>query len=161
MGEGLEVMDKLRALLGTTTGPVINEVEKGAIKRYAEAVDDPNPLYSDLEYASKTKYQEIICPPGFFGWAKKVNDESVEMMSKVFGTLIEAGLLRILDGGVEYDFYLPVRAGDTLTWYAKFADAKERVGKEGGRMVFITMELTFINQNGDLVAKRRQTFLAR
>jgi acyl dehydratase len=83
------------------------------------------------------------------------------MMSKVFGTLIEAGLFRILDGGVEYDFYLPVRAGDTLTWYARFADAKERVGKDGAKMIFITMELTFINQNGDAVAKRRQTFLAR
>ncbi len=161
MVDGSEVMDKLKGLLGTTTGPVVNEVERGAIRRYVEAVDDPNPLYSDVEYTRKSRYREIICPPGFFGWAKKVNNESVEMMGKVFGALIEAGLLRILDGGVEYDFYLPVRAGDTLTWYARFADAKERVGKEGGRMVFITMELTFINQNGDTVAKRRQTFLAR
>ena len=161
MGDGSEVMDKLKGLLGTTTGPVINEVERGSIRRYADAVDDPNPLYSDVEYARKSKYREIICPPGFFGWAKKVSNESVEMMGKVFGTLIEAGLLRILDGGVEYDLFLPVRAGDTLTWYARFADAKERVGKDGSRMVFITMELTFINQNGDTVAKRRQTFLAR
>lgn len=161
MADGSEIMDKLKQLLGTTTGPVINEVERGAIRRYAEAVDDPNPLYSDWEYARKSKYGEIIAPPGFFGWAKKVSDESVEMMSKVFGTLIEAGLLRILDGGVDYDFFLPVRAGDTLTWYARFADAKERTGKDGGKMVFLTMELTFLNQNGDMVAKRRQTFLAR
>ena len=161
MADGSEVMDKLKGLLGTMTGPVINEVERGAIKRYAEAVDDPNPLYSDVEYARKSKYGEIICPPGFFGWAKKVNAEAVAMMGTVFGTLIEAGLFRILDGGVDYDFYLPVRAGDTLTWYARFADAKERVGKDGGRMVFITMELTFINQNGNVVARRRQTFLAR
>jgi len=161
MADGSEVMDKLKGLLGTTTGPVINEVERGAIKRYAEAVGDPNPLYSDVEYARNSKYREIVCPPGFFGWTTKLNNEAIETMSTVFGTLIEAGLLRILDGGVEYDFFLPVRAGDTLTWYARFADAKERVGKDGGRMVFITMELTFVNQNGDLVAKRRQTFLAR
>ncbi len=161
MSDGSEVMEKLKGLLGTTTGPVINEVEAGAIRRYAEAVDDPNPLYSDVEYARKSKYSEIICPPGFFGWAKKVSNESVEMMGAVFGTLIEAGLLRILDGGVDYDFYLPVRAGDTLMWYARFADAKERIGKSGERMVFITMELTFMNQNGDTVARRRQTFIAR
>ena len=161
MADGSEVMDKLKQLLGTTTGPVINEVERGAIRRYAEAVDDPNLLYSDVEYARKSKYEEIIAPPGFFGWAKKVSNESVEVMSKVFGTLIEAGLLRILDGGVEYDLFLPVRAGDTLTWYARFVDAKERTGKSGEKMVFITMEITFINQNGDTVARHRQTFIAR
>ena len=161
MTEGSVVMDELRKLIGTITPPGINEVERGAIRRYAEAVGDPNPLYSDVEYAKNSKYGEIICPPGFFGWPAKVSTGAMEAMAPVLEAVFKAGLFRILDAGVEYDFLLPVRAGDTLAWYIKFVDAKERTGKEGGRMVFLTMEITYINQNGDLVAKRRQTFIAR
>jgi acyl dehydratase len=161
MTEVSEVMEKLGKLIGTTTPPGINEVEKGAIRRYAEAVGDPNPLYSDVEYARHSKYKEIICPPGFFGWPAKVSVGAMEIMAPIFEILFSAGLFRILDGGIDYDFFLPIRAGDTLIWYARFADAKERTSKSGERMVFITMELTFINQNGDTVARRRQTFIAR
>ena len=161
MTEVSEVMEKLRKFIGTTTPPGINEVERGAIKRYAEAVGDPNPLYNDVEYARNSKYKEMICPPGFFGWPAKVSIGAMEIMAPIFEVLFSAGLFRILDGGIDYDFTLPIRAGDTLAWYARFADAKERTGKSGERMVFITMELTFMNQNGDTVARRRQTFIAR
>ena len=161
MTDGSEVIEELRKFLGTTTPPGINEVERGAIRRYAEAVGDPNPLYNDVEYARNSKYKELICPPGFFGWPAKVSTGAMEIMAPVFEALLKAGLFRILDAGVEYDFLLPVRAGDTLAWYIKFVDVKERTGKEGGRMVFLTMEITYINQNSDVVARRRQTFIAR
>ena len=81
-------------------------------------------------------------------------------MAPVFSALFKAGLVRILDGGMTYEFFLPVRAGDTLTWYVRFVDAKEREGKTG-RMVFLSFETTYINQHGDLVAKARNTFRAR
>jgi acyl dehydratase len=155
------IVDELKKYIGMLTEPVVNEVERGAIRRYAEAIDDPNPLYSDLEDARNSKYRELICPPGFFGWPKNVSTGAIEMMGKLYGILIEAGLVRMLDGGVEYEFFVPVRAGDTLTWYAKFADVQEREGKSGKKMVLLTTEMIYINQNGDLVAKRRQTFIAR
>ena len=160
MAEESAVMSELRKLLNTTTQPVINEVERGAIRRYAEAVGDPNPLYHDIEYARDSSYGGLISPPGFYGWATKVTSAAVEMMGAVFATVFNAGLVRILDAGVEYECFLPVRAGDTLAWYARFADVSEREGKSG-TMVFITMEITYLNQQGDLVARRRQTFLAR
>ena len=160
MTEALGLIDELRKYIGTTTAPGINSVERGAIRRYAEAVGDPNPLYDDVEYARRSKYGEIICPPGFFGWPVKVSAAAMEIMAPVFEAVFKAGLLRILDGGIEYEFFQPVRAGDTLSWYARFADVAEREGKSG-KMVFITMEITYINQNGDTVARRGQTFIAR
>jgi acyl dehydratase len=159
MTEGSALMDELRGLIGIMTQAVVNEVERGAIRRYAEAVGNPNPLYHDVEHARNSRYGELICPPGFFGWPLSVSSGAVGMMSTVFGALIKAGLLRILDGGIDYDFFLPVRAGDTLAWYARFADAREREGKEG-KMVLVTMELSYMNQRGDLVARARQTFIA-
>jgi len=160
MTEGSAVMDELRGLIGAMTEPGINEVERGAIRRYAEAVGNPNPLYSDVEYAKKSRYGEVICPPGFFGWPIKASTGAVEVMAPVFSALFKAGLVRILDGGMSYEFFLPVRAGDTLTWYARFVDAREREGKTG-KMIFLSFETTYINQRGDLVAKARNTFLAR
>lgn len=160
MTEVSEVVAELRGLIGIMTQPVVNEVERGAIRRYAEAVGDPNPLYSDVEYARNSRYGELICPPGFFGWPTRVSSGVMEVMGTLFGALFKAGLVRILDGGREYEFFLPVRAGDILAWYAKFVDVREREGKTG-KMVFLTTEISYINQNGDLVAKARQTFIAR
>jgi len=160
MAEDSDIISELRGLIGAMTEPGINEVERGAIRRYADAVGNPNPLYSDVEYARNSRYGEVICPPGFFGWPMKASTGAVEVMAPVFGALFKAGLVRILDGGVAYEFFLPVHAGDTLAWYARFVDAREREGKTG-KMVFLTFETTYINQRGDLVAKARNTFLGR
>jgi acyl dehydratase len=153
-------MTELRGLIGRMTEPGIREVEAGAIRRYAEAVGNPNPLYHDVEYARKSRYGGVIAPPGFFGWTKQVSAATIEVMGPVFAAVFNAGLVRILDAGIDYEFFLPVRAGEVLTWWAKFADAAEREGRSG-QMVFLTMELSYMNQNGDLVARARQTFLAR
>jgi len=160
MTEGSAVVEELREFIGITTEPVVNEIERGAIRRYAEAVGDPNPLYSDVEYARNCKYGELICPPGFFGWPRKVSSGAMETIGPMFGPLFKAGLFRIFEAGREYEFLLPVRAGDTLTWYWKFVNVSEREGRSG-KMVFLTWEITYINQNGDLVAKSRPTYIAR
>jgi acyl dehydratase len=157
--EGSLISEKITSMLGQVSPPAVLKVEEGSIIRYADSIDDPNPLYRDAEYARNSRYGNIICPPGFFGWpAKGGGLEAGELMGKVLGAVFESGMVRILDGGVDYDFYLPVRAGDTLVVYGKFADARERVGKSG-KMLFLTMEQTYLNQNGDMVAKQRATLI--
>lgn len=160
MTEGSLITDKITSLIGQVSAPAVLKVEAGSITRYADAIEDPNPLYRDVEYARKSRYGNIICPPGFFGWPIKGGGlEAGEVMAKVLGAVFESGLVRILDGGVEFDFYIPIRAGDTLIVYGKFADVRERVGKSG-KMLFLTMEQTYLNQNGDTVAKARLTIIA-
>lgn len=151
------------ALIGKESSPVEMEVEKGAIKRYAAAVGEANPLYLDYEYAKKSKYRNIIAPPGFFGWPAKgatggMQDEEV---AELRGAFAKAGYPRILDGGQEYEYYAPVRAGDTLTAKRKIADMYEKDTKGGGKLMFIIAETTYINQNGVQVAKMRQTWIGR
>ncbi len=158
MTEGSAITDELRSMIGMATEPVIMEVERGAIRRYADAIGDPNPLFSDVEYARNSRYGEVICPPGFFGWPLK-RGGMMELLGTIGGALFRAGVPRILDGGVDYEFFLPIRAGDILTSHGKFADFREREGRTG-KMLFITMETTYLNQNGDLVAKARSTLIA-
>lgn len=153
------IPDEIKALIGTTTEPVIMEVERGAIRRFADAIEDPNPLYRDVEYAKNSRYGEIICPIGFFGWPLK-GGSLEQMMNTLMPAMTKAGLFRILDGGIEYEYFLPIRAGDTLTCYGKIADIREREGKSG-KMLFMTLEQTYLNQNGDKVAIARATIIAR
>jgi len=152
------VPDSLKQYIGKVDPPHLREVEKGAIRRYADAVGDNNPLYYDEEYAKKTKYGGIIAPPGFFGWAKKTISSS-EGLIGLIGAMIEAGYAGILDGGMAYDFYLPVRVGDTLVGSPKVADIALKEGKT--KMMILRFETSYTNQNGDLVAKSYQTLIGR
>ncbi len=152
------VPDSLKQYIGKVDPPHLREVEKGAIRRYADAVGDDNPLYSDEEYARKSRYGCIIAPPGFFGWAKKTISSS-EGLVGLIGAMIEAGYAGILDGGMAYDFYLPVRVGDTLVVSPKVADITLKEGKT--KMMILRFEASYTNQNGDLVAKSYQTLIGR
>jgi|APFre7841882654_1041346.scaffolds.fasta_scaffold01877_11 acyl dehydratase len=152
------VPDSLKQYIGKVDPPHLREVEKGAIRRYADAVGDDNPLYYDEEYAKKSRYGCIIAPPGFFGWAKKTISSS-EGLIGLIGAMIEAGYAGILDGGMAYDFYLPVRVGDTLVGSPKVADIALKEGKT--KMMILRFETSYTNQNGDLVAKSYQTLIGR
>lgn len=147
------ITDDMAGLIGTQSAPVIMEVERGAIRRYAEAVGDPNPLYSDVEYARKSKYGEMICPPGFFGWPTK--RRGMAEGPRLRDMIAKAGPRRVVDNGGELEFMLPMRAGDTLTAVTKNADIYEEVGRSGNRLLLVIRETTYMNQNGDVVAKSR------
>jgi acyl dehydratase len=157
MAEGSMISDEIQSMIGLWAEPVVLEVERGAIARYADAIDDPNPLYRDEEYARNSRYGEIIAPPGFFGWP--VGGGDIEAgMSRVVGAVAEAGMLRILDGGIELNFMVPVRAGDTLVTYGKLADVREKQTSQG-KMLFLIIEQRYLNQDGALVAVARQTLI--
>lgn len=132
--------------------PEIWEVEKGHIRRFAQAIGDPNPLWQDEDDARKTRYGEIIAPPFF---------------------LVDAGLVKLVDklvqmcphwaninGGTELEFYRPMKVGDTIQTVAKLSEVKKREGKSGS-MLFLTVEVTYTNQNKELVARCRNTFIRR
>ncbi len=51
--------------VGRTTPPMLNEVEKGAIRRFAESLGDYNPIYYDEEYAQASGFPNVVAPPTF------------------------------------------------------------------------------------------------
>jgi len=157
--------DDFSQLIGKSAGVRLFEVEKGAIRRFADAVGDTNPLFRDEEYARKSPHGEIIAPPGFFGWPLQQPMGSplvVEFPMDAMAPLAQAGYMAAtaLDGGMDYDFFLPVRAGDVLTSSTVVKDIRERSGRMG-KMAFIVIETTYLNQNGALVAKARATTILR
>ena len=153
------VPDELKQYIGKIDPPHVREVERGSIRRYADAVGNENPLYFDEEYASESRYGTIIAPPGFFGWPTQAIPSS-EGIIGLMTAMINAGYYRILDGGMSYECFLPVRAGDILIASPKVKDVSAKEGKSGTMMV-CNFETTYLNQNGDLVAKAYQTLIGR
>ena len=155
MANGNLITDELRKLIGVTLDTIVFKVEEGAIQRYAQAIGDPNPIYNDPDFASKTKYGRLIAPPGFTGWPVKAGLD----MFKLVESLVKAGApSRLLDGGVEFEFIEPIGAGDVLTATTKIASITERETRLG-RTLFNTLETTLVNPKGDLALKGWSTFI--
>ena len=145
--------DEMKAKIGTIIEPVIMEVEKGAIRRFAQAVEDANPLYADEEYARATRHGGIICPPGFFGWPSG-EEVGAERITSMLGRPFE----NVLNAGNESEFLRPIRPGDVLVSSTKLADAYEKKAN-AGNLLFVVIETTYKNQADQVVAKMRYIFM--
>ncbi len=156
----MAIPKEIAQLLGKSIGePQIYEVEKGAIKRFADAIDDTNPLYRDVEYARNSKYGTIIAPTGFCGWPTKGG--LMENMGLIMGPMVNAGYPVILDAGVEFEPFVPIRDGDILSCHSKIANIVEKTAKSGKGMLMLTAEANFLNQNGDKAVTMRSSFICR
>jgi acyl dehydratase len=155
MAEGSLINEALKKLIGVPSEPIVFKVEEGAIQRYAQAMGDPNPLYNDPDFAKRSKYGRLMAPPGFTGWSVKGELPIFEL----FDSLTEAGAPpRLLDGGVEFEFFEPIGAGDVLTATIKVANMAERETKLG-KTLFTVVEITFVNQDEEVTLKSWSTLV--
>ncbi len=127
--------------------PLTFEVEKGAIKRLAEAVDDQNPLYVDAEYAKKSKYGVNIAPL-LMVTTLGAPELQAALMTKIPVGAKKNGIVK----GFDVDFFHPLKAGDEITVTCKISDV---TGKEAkmGFMINITTVREFTNQKGEVIAR--------
>ncbi len=155
MAQQSALKDEVKAWIGKPTEAVSITVEKGAMIKLVRAVDDPNPLWQDEEYARNTRYGGIIAFPSFIEFL------TWNAAQSPLGQLREAGIFESgggVQGGQEIEYYYPIRPGDVITLVSKIADIKERTGATRKMLIF-TIETTFTNQLGQLVAKREGTEL--
>jgi len=54
-----------------------------------------------------------------------------------------------------------MKPGDIITTVAKLSDVQEKSGKNGSRLLFLHVEVSYTNQDGVLVAKCRNIFIRR
>ncbi len=125
--------------------PMTFEIEKSDIKRMAEAMEDPNPLWQDEEYAQKSKYGSIVAPPLFLFTVGFEELQRAELSVPLEAT-------KVLTSALSVEYYEPVKPGDILTLHAKISDLKE-VETKLAKMVQVTSDRTFTNQRGQVVGK--------
>ena len=139
-----------RDLLEYEFPPTVLEVERGNIRRWAEAVGDPNPLWNDDEYARKSRYGKIVAPLTFL-----IDRGITPIADRIIAT---EGPPSFLNGGTEIEYFKPIEVGDTITATQRLADVKEKTGSSG-KMLILLCEIDYKNQKGELVRKCRQTFI--
>ncbi len=145
------VTPELKALVGKEFPPTTWEVTKGDIIRFAQAIEDPNPLWNDEKQARRSRYGGLVAPPTFL--ASLVNEETTRLLFNM-----PTPLKRVLNGGNELESYQPIRPGDRITVSEKVVNLREGQGTLG-HMLFIITEVTYTNQFGEAVARGRNTFI--
>ena len=144
------ITEEMKNAIGVESEPSVYEIEKEPIRRFAESIGDPNPLYRDEAYAKSKGYRGLVAPPAFMGqYAFPVKWGRPKATFK-------RPFVRNLNGGSEYEFYKVICSGDVISATTKVADIRERDGSMG-KMLIVVAETTYTNQDGDIVAKSRGT----
>src|SRR6266513_1526413 len=133
------VLDRLRARIGVDGPAVKAPVEAGHVRRFAEAIGDPNPRWSNET------------PPTFLVALAPVSLHLAEAEEYGKGWL---------NGGNRFEYFEAVRVGDRVTATGKVADVYEKTGGSGS-LLFIIFETDSVNQHGRTVATLRGTAIRR
>jgi hypothetical protein len=133
------VVDRLRSRVGQTAPPISATVEAGHLKRFTEAIGDPNPRW-DTE-----------APPTYLVALIPVSMHLAEAEEYGKGWL---------NGGNRFEYMEPVRVGDRITATGRVADVYEKTGSSGS-LLFIIFETDYVNQHGRTVARLRGTAIRR
>ena len=132
--------------IGQKSEPRSIDIEKGAIIKFAQAIEDDNPLYNDEMVARDSRYGGLIAPPTF------LRSVGVDRPPYPF----DMPFNRMLDGGSDWEYFHPVRAGDRITAISEIADNNERIGRMG-LMVITSIVVTYRNQFGQVAATQTST----
>ena len=124
-------------------------IEAGAIRRFVEALGDPNPLYTDPEYARGTRWGGVIAPPTFLCTIPA----PLNMPDLGFGRIN-------LNGGTSYDWYRPVRPGDVITAQATLESVRGTQSSSGPLLIMVR-KIRYTDQDGRVVAEGRGTGIRR
>lgn len=127
-----------RSIVGLRSEPAVYEVERGAIRRFAEAIGDPNPAYLRGE----------IAPPTF----------PTTFRGALPGVELDPG--RILHGNEEYEYLRPIRSGDVIQVVRHVADVFTKEGSLG-TMTFLIFEAEGTDARGEIVYRSRSTIIYR
>ena len=165
MSEGL-IPKETRALVGSSWGdPTKGEVLRKESVRFAQSVNDLNPLYFDEEYAKEAGYAGTITPPMFFHIALTPSLPLSETQPDgLFRTgrreLKLNGADRSMFGGEEVEFLAPVHPGDVLEGATEWESIEEKQGASGAFVVTV-WKTTVRNQHGEIVAISHGSGIAR
>ncbi|MBL0388731.1 MaoC family dehydratase N-terminal domain-containing protein [Tumebacillus sp. ITR2] len=137
-------MQNLTSIIGQTTSAVLNEVEKGAVRKFADAIGDPNPIFRTGDASGR-----ITVPPTFSFTFDHGDLDGFSLKTD--------GLIH---GEQEFNLLHPIYVGDTLSCSMTVKDVYERSGKSGS-MTFLVLEQTGVNQHGKTCYHNVATIIIR
>ncbi|MFV8829509.1 MaoC family dehydratase N-terminal domain-containing protein [Alkalihalobacterium sp. APHAB7] len=115
-----------KEFIGKRSNKVKNVVERGAVKKFAEAIGDLHPIYIDEEVGQQSRYKANIAPPTF----PRVFD-----YGEIEGfNLPNVGLIH---GEQVYHYERPLLVGEEINCFVEVVNYVEKAGQSGS-MGFLT-----------------------
>ena len=114
---------------------------KDTIKHFCDGIGDTNPLYTDEEYARKSKEGRLVAPPCF--------------LYSVYWAAQGRGMpgIHAWHSGDDWEFHLPILEGDSLTYTNEMVDVQVKKSEMAGKTVIQYHDIRYYNQKKELVAK--------
>lgn len=172
------VTEEIKKFIGfeSSMGECCDVVERGAVRRFAQAIMDTDPAFMDPEFAAATRFGAPVAPPLYplmqarqsFEGADVITERAKDPHFDGTATTVSAeslpalplGNLALLNGGSEVELFRYLRHGEKLFFKHRYADIYERETSKG-LMVFVVTETDYIGQDGALVARVRRTTIRR
>jgi hypothetical protein len=133
------ITKELEALVNAEFPPEVYEIEKGMLRKFAEAIDDPNPRW--LKEGPPT-FPAALVPK--------------KLLNKLFN--VDIPLKRLLNGTSELEYLKPIKPGDVISVTSKLTRLRQVAGAEGPTLFMFT-EMTYTNQRGEVVVKGKNTYI--
>jgi len=172
------VTDEVKAFIGheTELGRCWDVVERGAVRRFAQAVMDIDPIFMDEAFAAQTRFEKPVAPPLFplmldrmpFGGPDIISERAEDPHFDGTGSAVTSnslpalplGDLALLNGGSEIELFRYVNHGEGVSFRHRYADIYERETSKG-LMVFVISETDYIGDDGGLIARVKRTAIRR
>lgn len=140
-----------RSLVGSATEPFTVEVERGAIRRFAEAIGDDNPLFRDPDAARACGHPDLLAPPTFPTAFRQPGDPP---------WITGLDRRRIVAGEMTFETMRPITAGMVLTCRMRLRAVEDKAGRNG-TMQLLHQDLEGRDQEGALVFVAGRTTVYR
>jgi len=128
------------------------EVGREHIRRFAQAIGDENPAYTDPEAARALGHRDVIAPPTFL----TVLNFRFALEGPVVDPAFGLDYTRVVHGEQAFELHRPVRVGDVLQMTSRVEDIKD-----AGRNELIAMAMEITAADGERVATVRSTIVSR
>ena len=167
--------DDARKYIGlqSRTEIACDPVERGAVRRYAQAIMDEDPIF-DTACANNERYGGAVAPPLYlthlfrrsFGTPDPIQANARN--PDFDGSIGSAGLPEIeplmgfalLNGGTEIEFFRYARHDETVTVSSRYADISEKETSKGP-IILVIIESEYRDGQGDLLIRTRRTQIRR
>jgi N-terminal half of MaoC dehydratase len=156
MADEFELTDEMRAVVGVESEPWPVELTTTSIRAFARGVGYTDKRYYDESAAKAAGHDTLPAPPCYLGTSVWIPGESDATFSgpRNSGPSVRHGLKGLLDGGTEVVYERPLQAGDKLFMTSKVSNLEVKESKGLGKMLVVTSEQTFTEQDGGDVVMR-------
>ena len=132
-------------------GQFRDDIHVNDLRRWAQAMQNPNPLYFDADYAEQSVFGRIAAPQSFTVNCTVGHGAIPAIQGHIKGT-------HMLFGGDEWWFTGPrIFPGDRVNSERMLFDYVVKETKFAGPTMFSRGDTTYINQSGQVVGKQRST----